>query len=233
MYSGFGRRASALYCGIWLLLLTGVLPGQASAQTSHDAQLWIQSVAIVALPDQWRLHLEGQPRWSQDVTELDHSLVRWALGYAVSRRVVLWAGHAWVPRTLGPDTRHEQRLWQQLSLTLPDTARWRHSLRIRLEQRFLDPWADSSHRLRTMARTVRPLGTSRWSLVLWDELKVNFDDTVQGPGDGFDRNRFFGGTSWQASRAVALESGYLLQTSGPSGARLQDHTALLLTNLTF
>jgi hypothetical protein len=43
----------------------------------------------------------------------------------------------------------------------------------------------------------------------------------------------FAGTSWQVSGPVALETGYMLQTSGPSTARLQDHVAVVLTNLNF
>lgn len=232
MYAAFRRHASTLYYGMSLLLATACLPVHASAQTTHDTQFWYQAVGTIGLPGEWRLHTEGQLRSSQEASELDHSIVRWAVGHPISRRVVLWAGHAWIPRTLGSLTRHEQRLWQQASVTVPDTGRWRHALRFRLEQRFQEPWADSSHRIRSMARTVRPV-RGRWSLVAWDELMLNFDATEGGPRRGFDRNRFFGGSLWQASRRVGLETGYLLQTSGPSTARLHDHTAVVWTNLSF
>jgi hypothetical protein len=206
-------------------------PAPASAQVQHDVQVWTQVVSTLMFSD-WRLHLELQPRFSQDASDLDHTITRWALGRQLTPRMSVWAGHAWIARTLG-DTRHEQRLWQQLSVTLPDAARWTPSLRFRLEQRFLDGWSDNSHRIRSMLRGVRPI-SGPWSLAVWDEFLVNFDRTDGGPRQGYDQNRAFAGALRRFSRHATLEFGYLLQSAKtPAGSTLNAHTAFTWLNLTF
>jgi hypothetical protein len=207
-------------------------PAPASAQVQHDAQVWAQVISTLTLSD-WRIHLEVQPRFSQDASELDHTLTRWALGRQLNSRMSVWAGHAWTARTLGDTTRHEQRLWQQLSLTLPAAAGWAPSVRVRLEQRFFDGWSDNSHRLRSMLRGVRPI-SGPWSLAVWDEFMLNFDQTGGGPHQGYDQNRAFAGVLRRFSRHASLEFGYLLQSlKTPAGPMLNGHTAFTWLNLTF
>lgn len=204
----------------------------ASAQSVHDAQLWTQVVVTPTVATDWKLHLEVQPRWSEDVSALDQVIVRTAVGRAVSDGVTIWGGYAWIPRTLGPGTEYEQRAWQQLSATFPALGRWAPSLRVRLEQRFLDAWADSSHRLRMMGRTVRPLDDGKqWSVVGWNELMVTFDDTESGPWRGVDQNRLFGGVMRQLTRDATLEGGYLWQTLEPPGER-REHNHIVMVLLT-
>lgn len=218
---------------IALVLVVLAAPAQAFAQAQHDSQVWIQFLDTHPLAPEWRLHLEVQPRWSQDVSELDHTLFRWAVGRVLTNRVSVWGGHAWVPRTLGEGVRHEHRVWEQLSVTLPPAARWNPSLRFRLEQRF-QGWEDNSHRLRTMVRAVRPLKTGTWSIATWDELMLTFDKTERGPVRGYDRNRAFGGVLRRLSPKAGLEFGYLLQASNPPTAPPQyDHAAFAWINLTY
>jgi Protein of unknown function (DUF2490) len=99
-----------------------------------------------------------------------------------------------VPRTLGSGVRHEQRLWQQLSFAGPVVGGWTPTARLRLEQRWLEPWAGTSHRVRVLARTQRTLGaTSPWGLFTYNETMFTLDRTPRGPARGFDRNRLSGG----------------------------------------
>src|SRR6185503_1596028 len=128
---------------------------------------------------------------------------------------------AWIPRALGPGIRHEQRSWEQLLVALPVTHRLASVLRVRLEQRFLDGWADNSHRLRAMWRGVQPIGSGRWSGVVWDEAMFNFDETAGGPPRGFDQNRLFGGILRRLSPRAGLEVGYMLQTVNAAGPLVQ------------
>lgn len=204
------------------------------ARATHDAQLWVQILATVKVSPDWMVHLEGQPRWSEDAGDLNQVIVRTALGRRLTDRASLWGGYAWVPRTLGPGTRHEQRAWQQLSATLPNAGAWTPSLRIRLEQRFLDGWQDASHRLRVMGRIVRPLNADRsWLLAAWNEALFTVDDTVGGPQAGVDQNRLFAGVARRLSPKATLETGYLWQTMDPAGAapRAHGHTAFAWLNL--
>lgn len=224
----FPWRNAVLYLVLWLL------PTSVFAQARHDAQLWLQVIETHSLSANWRLHLEIQPRWTQDASEFDHMLVRWAVGRRLNSALTVWGGHNWVPRFLGEGVRHEHRAWQQASITLPAAGRWAPSIRLRNEQRFLEGWADNSHRLRTMIRGVRPLGDGTWSAVAWDEWMVNFDRTAGGPGRGFDQNRVFGGALRRLNPKAGLEFGYLLQTPAtPNGPAQLNHVGLVWLNLAY
>ena len=159
-----------------------------------------------------------------------------ALGRRLSRRVTVWGGHAWTPRTLESGWAHEQRIWEQLSATFPAVGGWTPSMRIRQEQRFLDSWGDTSHRLRMMGRAVRPVDKEKlWSIVAWNEIMFTLDDTQNGPAQGIDQNRVFAGVLRKLSNHAGFESGYLWRTSDPAGAapRRHDHVLFAWLNLTF
>lgn len=209
------------------------LPATAAAQDTVDTQLWVQVLATVRLSENWRLHLEEQPRWYEDISDSYQIITRTGVGRQVHDRATVWGGYAWVAKPPGPGTTHEHRIWQQLSATFPAAGRWTPSLRLRLEQRFQDGWSDASHRLRTMGRFVRPLDDRRsWSLATWNELFVTFDDTASGPWKGVDQNRLFGGVLRQLNPKTGLEFGYMWTTSKePELERTHSHVAFVWLNL--
>ena len=84
-----------------------------------------------------------------------------------------------------PGVTHEQRIWEQLSATIPEAASCMLSLRVRLEQRFQDNWDGSSHRLRLMGRGVRPLDAGRrWNIAAWNGTIAHSHDMEVGPTRG-------------------------------------------------
>ncbi len=219
---------------VWGWLMVLALPAASVAQDSVDTQFWVQVLATVRLSENWRLHLEEQPRWYEDISDSYQIITRTAIGRQVHDRATLWGGYAWVAKPPGPGTTHEHRIWQQLSATFPAAGQWTPSLRLRLEQRFQNGWLDSSHRLRTMGRFVRPLNDSRsWSLATWDELFVTFDDTESGPWQGVDQNRLFAGVLRQLNPKTGVEFGYMWTTSkAPEVDRTHAHVAFVWLNLT-
>lgn len=40
--------------------------------------------------------MEGQARWSNDVSRLGQSIIRPGLGYKISAQTSVWLGYAWV-----------------------------------------------------------------------------------------------------------------------------------------
>lgn len=218
------------------LALCLCLPWSAAGQSTHDAQQWTLLLATVRPASDWRVHLELQPRLGRgdDVIAPDQVLGRWAVGRQVTPRVSVWAGHAWAGNFRSTGSVHEQRLWQQVSVALPRAGDWSPSLRFRLEQRFVDEWSDSSHRVRALGRLTRPLDREgRWSLALWDELFVTLDDTQPGPDDGFDRNRLFSGVRRRLTSVANVEMGYLWQAARPRvGPRQHVHAAFVWLDLT-
>lgn len=208
-------------------------PSVAIAQDTQDGQLWLQALAIGRLSENWRAHLELQPRVFRNVSELGLTIVRTAVGRQVAPRVTLWAGHAWVPRSLGPATVHETRSWQQVSLIYPSAGRWVATGRFRLEQRWLDPWEGASHRLRVMTRVQRPL-TPSWSVAAYDEMMFTLDTTRRGPARGYDRNRLWGGLARRLSPTVSAEFGYMWENSTlPGPLQRNEHVALGVLNVAF
>ncbi len=208
-------------------------PGIGAAQDNPDQQAWVQVLALGQLGDDWRTHVEVQPRFMNDASELGLTIVRTAVGRRVAPRLTAWLGHAWVPRTLGAGVRHEQRIWQQLTFAAPALGRWTPSARLRVEQRWLEPWDGVSHRVRLLARAQRPLGaTSPWGLFAYDELMVTLDRTPRGPARGFDRNRLSGGLSRRLSPSVSTDLGYIWETATITGGRRHDHVVVAVLNLT-
>jgi hypothetical protein len=233
------RFFAALFFAAATFVAPLVSPSSALAQSApavHDTQLWTQLVATVSLSEEWLTHLEAQSRWAEDIGAHDQLIVRTALGRRLSRRITVWGGYAWTPRSLDSGWSHEQRIWQQLSATLPAAGAWTPSIRIRQEQRFHDLWDDSSHRLRVMGRAVRPIDAGkRWSIVAWNEIMFTLDDTAGGPAQGLDQNRLFAGVLRKLSDHAGLESGYLWQTTDPPGVapRRHNHVLFAWLNLTF
>jgi hypothetical protein len=202
--------------------------GQHVADTS-DGQSWIQAIAVGPVSENWRAHLEVQPRWFSDVSELGLVIVRGAVGRRILPRTTAWLGYAHVPRTQGAGTQHEQRVWQQLSLDIPPAGRWNSAGRIRLEQRWLSPWDNSSHRLRLMIRTERPLGRDGWTLAFYDETMLTLDATARGPNRGYDRNRSYGGVQRRIFPRVVAELGYLWENSTIRGPEQRNDHAVIGT----
>jgi len=225
------RRARILAVAALAAVLSGPAPG--AAQDNPDQQAWVQVLALGQLGDDWRTHVEVQPRFMNDASELGLTIVRTAVGRRVAPRLTAWLGHAWVPRTLGAGVRHEQRLWQQLMFSAPAVGRWTPSVRLRVEQRWLEPWDGLSHRVRLLARAQRPLGgRSPWGLFAYDELMLTLDRTPRGPTRGFDRNRLSGGLTRRFSPVVSTDVGYIWETAASGGARRNDHVLVAVLNLT-
>ena len=201
------------------------------APDTQDAQVWVQALAVGPVSENWRAHLELQPRWFDDASELGLVMMRAAIGRRIAPRATAWVGYAGVPRTQGEGTRYEQRLWQQLTLDVPAAGRWATIGRIRLEQRWQEPWADNSHRIRLLARTQRPLASSPWTVALYDEVMITFDDTESGPARGYDRNRVYGGLMRRVSPAFTAEFGYIWENSPSDAGHRNDHIAIGVLNL--
>lgn len=227
---------SLITLAFFFALSAASLQAQQSATEADtvDSQLWVQVVTTLKMSHDWRAHLEVWPRWDENWSQLWQVIGRGAVGRRLGPRMTVWGGYAWIAKPPGDGFTYEQRIWEQFNATFPTAAQWTPSLRVRLEQRFQDGWADSSHRLRLMGRGVRPIdGKSGWSLVGWNELLITADDTQSGPAQGIDQNRLFAGTLRQFNPKVGFEFGYLWVTSkSPNSLRNHDHNLSIWLNLT-
>jgi len=212
-------RAFSLLSALVLVLL-GLGTGEAFASDpSEGDEIW----ALAALQgglgflhpqlDRVKGYLEFQSRWRSFGESFETAfLPRFALGYALTDQLTVYAGHAvilWDPAQKKPYT--EQRPWQQLTWNLPVTGFTLQS-RTRLEERIQQD--NVGMRLREFVKATVPLpGLERVYAAVYDEMFFDLDDTPWGQRRGFRQNRAFAGAGFRvdAAKHVALEAGYLNQ----------------------
>ncbi len=201
------------------MLLLGVWPGRASAQTVDDAGLWFAAFGngrFESLDDESPLRwwFDSHYRLRDDADGFSQSIVRPGLGYAVDADNTLWVGHAWIHTSpvTGRDF-DEHRFWQQWTYS-PSVGQWRFLHRSRFEQRWVQRGDDVGLRWRQFARAQYVLPQRpRWSLVTWDEVFFHLNDTDWGAQSGLDQNRAFVGVGFEPWKCAGhrVEMGYLNQ----------------------
>ena len=231
------RRAGLLALGA---LLAAFLSASttASADTVEDTGHWWMFMlegpigGAPQAPASFRWWLDIQPRFLEDVSGLQQGLLRPGVGYVLGERTTVWLGYARI-RTAsesGP-TSHENRIWQQFwwKPRIGDVAL---QSRTRLEQRFLDTGARTGWRFRQFVKASWNLQPqSRYSLVGYEEVFVDLNDTDFGQSTGFSQNRLFAGLGMglDGGGRARLEVGYLNQFS--SGTTIDTMNHLLSINL--
>jgi hypothetical protein len=207
----------------------------ASAQIVTDGRVW----ASISLQERsntssaWRWGADAFVRTRDGVGGVDSSAGRFMIGYDVTSRSSLWAGYnagGVFPSSGGVTV--EQRVFQQHVWTAP-AGSGGVSLRLRLEQRFIEGNSGAAWRLREQVRFSRPIaGGGRFALVVWDEIFLHLNETSR-LDRGLDQNRVFAGLS-RAVAGVRLEVGYLNQFShSRAGPNRVNHVLSSGASMTF
>lgn len=203
-----------------LVLVVLFAAGTSHAELATNAGGWLMGLGRGSLervsPRLDRVHwwLDVQLRLRDDTSGFQQAVVRPGLGVAVTERVGLYAGYAWVrtARTKANDS-DEHRIWQQL-IWSPRFEPVSIQLRTRLEQRFLSTGDDTGWRFRQFVKLGRAFSFEpRASLVGYEEVFFDLNDTDWGQDAGFAQNRLFAGLAWRfdAGGRVVGELGYLNQ----------------------
>ncbi|WP_156678224.1 DUF2490 domain-containing protein [Sphingomonas profundi] len=203
----------------------------AAAETVTDEQVWLNATVIGTVPgSRLAYFLEAQPRFVDGAGRLGQLILRPAIGWKASDRVTAYAGYAHVvlPVERARD-RNEDRLFLQLSWTLPKSGAGTLSSRTRLEHRRLSTGSDTGWRVREMIRYVHPLGRpQRTRALVSAEAFVALNDTDWGARAGFDQLRGFAGVEIPLAGRTTIEAGYLNQLiNDPGGRRRMNHVASL------
>ena len=209
-----------------LAIIVAVSSRNVEAQTVDDTGLWFAALgngSFDSLPAEspvlwW---FDAHYRLRDDSGGFNQSIVRPGLGLQVTDDQALWAGYAWVrtsPITGLPDF-DEHRFWQQWTAAISDDdLRWLH--RSRFEQRWFETGDDVALRWRQMIRSQKILAQCpQWSLIAWDEVFFDLNDTDVGTQAGLDQNRVFLGVGYKrcANGPVRTEVGYLNQFINSQG----------------
>lgn len=228
--------------GSLVSLVAVALPLAASAQTISDERVWLnvtfQERAGTESP--WRWYMEVQGRTRDGVGDVDQFIARPAVGYDLTSRSSVWAGHGYTPSYLANgtaatgDVLTENRAWQQYLWAGPglgSTLQWR----TRLEQRAIEDNDRLAWRFRQFWRLTRPIhpGLGGLTFVVWDEVFVHLNDTTRTTS-GFDQNRVFVGAGVGAWQGARLEVGYVHQAVHVAGGSdRRNHVLLVFLNATY
>jgi Protein of unknown function (DUF2490) len=193
----------------------------AGSTLSNDFRLWSPVFLTVPLSTSYIGYAEVNPRFGDDVSDLNQLILRTALGYKLNDNWSVWQGYAWntVYQNANnqPDFTGEQRIYQQLSykdkLPFLETFPFIKLLsRSRLEERWIDHTSDTALRARTMLRVDVPLPMiPGWGFVTFDEIFFNLNGVSGGPEAGFDQNRWFIGFNREFMKQFNVDLGYQMQ----------------------
>ncbi|TWU16418.1 DUF2490 domain-containing protein [Allorhodopirellula heiligendammensis] len=211
-------KVRVILIAIWVVLVCQA--GRTSAQTLDDTGLWFAAFGngemktLAGNDSRLRWWFDTHYRLRDDTSGFNQSIVRPGLGLTITDDQALWAGYAWIRTSpIQGNDFDEHRFWQQWTAA-PSAGDFRFLHRSRFEQRWLETGEDVGLRWRQLHRVQRILSDSpQWSLIVWDEIFFNLNDTDWGARAGLDQNRAFFGVGYQrcSQAPVRTEIGYLNQ----------------------
>lgn len=212
-----------------VLTLLHVVP--AAAQTTEDAQFWLNVTAMGRVSENGPLYfMEIQPRLSGGA-KTEAVLLRGAIGLQATPRLSIYQGYSRILLPVeGPGDRGENRSFQQVMWNAGRVGPFDFSTRTRFEQRWLSDGDDMGLRFRNMLRFRLPLRRDRTGIGLlgWSETFVALNDTDWGARKGFDQQRTFAGFELPAGGRSTVEAGYLNHyVDQGNGAARMNHVASL------
>jgi hypothetical protein len=209
----------------------------APATARDDAQLWTGTTVNVRLSDKWRFQEELVARFSDNRNGLYEIESNSLFGYAVSKKVTLWAGYTHDPQYLAGNFRvmehraREQVTFDNVAKIGPGTL----SARLRLEQRWREGQDGTAWRFRPYVKFSLPFREGhKTALVLSHESFVDLDKTSFQTVGGEERMRNLIAISTPIAKRISAEIGYMNQHSFvPNGPDNDDHAASLMLSFSF
>jgi hypothetical protein len=181
----------------------------------------------------WGVHVEGQVRRHDVITQWQQFLFRPGVNYQVSKSVLLTGGYAFARSNVYSEyaapapVSHEHRLWEQAWIRFR-TGDLGWSTRLRFENRFLGTGDGFRYenRFRVLQQVRIPLAPRKY-FTAYDEFWVYVKPYVSN--SWFDQNRAYAAIGFDLSRTLRLETGYLNQALlARNGSRLElNHTIMV------
>lgn len=204
-----------------LVAFAALDPARAAEET---ASLWFTSNIRVPISERFSWNLIVQPRFDDDISQLDRVLVRsW---FDASLPYGLAVGLGYDAHVIeNPVPLLEQRAWQQLAFKRkwPAVRTFGYA---RIEQRFFEDSDGVAVRGRVLLGLAVPLMRSV-DLVARNEFFVNFNETDAGVRTGYRENRLFGGLSRPLNQRTRAEVGYQMLWVNLPGPDAIAHTLML------
>ncbi len=187
---------------------------------SNDFGLWTAINIHAPITEKILTRFQISPRWLNNATDFDQFILHSLLGYKFNDHFSFYQGHAWTKRYIRRFTR-EQRPYQEAVISHEvDKLHFEH--RFRFEERFLQGVDSLALRGRYRIKGIYPLDKNKkWSLVLFDELFINFNSPNNGPESGIDQNRIYAGINRRFNKNISADLGYQLQHRHNPGPRIE------------
>ena len=245
----------ALVAAVWVAASCASAQNTTGRVWDFNNNGWYMYFGDHQVRDKWGVHLEGQWRRNDVITNWQQLLLRPGVNYKMKENWMLTLGYAYVKTH--PYGEHpiahafpEHRLYQQL-LVKQRVGATRLQHRFRLEQRFLgrmsagdggrpklDSWRYQNrfrHFLKAEVPIGRKSGENPWYVAFYNELFLNI-----APRHGasvFDQNRAYGAVGYELGKAGKLEIGYMNQLLARRGGVIveSNHTLQIgfFSNLAF
>ena len=194
----------------------------AVAQTVEDEALWVNATVMGRVDGPVVFFAEAQPRFGDGVSRLSQLLLRPAVGFEVSKDLIIYQGYARVidPVDGGADLQ-EDRLFQQVTWNVGKIGRLEVQSRTRLEQRWRSDGDGMSLRARQLMRFEYPLAARGRRVAALGSMEgfAGLKSADSGGVEGFDQLRTFVGFEVPLAGRSTLELGYLNQTRDAPGRR--------------
>jgi hypothetical protein len=229
------RTSPSLRCALpgLIVALAGLWTISSAQGQIQDAGLWLGAFSqgefsAPALRDRdARWWFDANTRFLGESYPLLQSVIRPGIGRQLNDEQSIWVGYAWIGESIPGIDFHENRIWEQWSLT-QDYGDTTVLFRSRLEQRFVSVGNDAGWRFRQMIRLQRPFrGHDKLMWVAWDEIFFHLNNTDWGARAGYNQNRVFVGIGREPrlTGRRRTEIGYLYQQINvpEDGADLSNH----------
>lgn len=177
-----------------------------ASANEEESGLWTSTSVAKRFNEDVSADVTVQLRFDDDIDRLERTLLRPSVSYHLAPRQAVTLGYD-AHFIHAPKDLVEQRLWQQYQVS-HDFAPLVASLRIRLEERFIDHIDGVPVRVRLKAGADVPLASSPWRFMLANEVFIGLNDTARSQRDGFHENRAFIGFGRALSAALNGQIGY-------------------------
>ena len=215
---------------IYIVLLA--ISSSVHAEIERDDRIWLTYQADYSLSPQLKAMIQIQPYWRNEGSHRDQVTIRPGLYYQITDRAFVGGGYAY---NLGFNNNnqhtHEQRLWEDIGVTLFESNSYKVQERSRFEHRQFEHQGEISTGLRQLLKVSIQLSPT-YTGIISDEAYFNLNKTAQVQS-GFDQNRLFLGVGRKILNATNLEVGYLNQYVAISSPDRMNHVLAINISQSF
>ena len=212
------------------------MPHPLLADTIEDGRYWFALSTQGKLPlKDWGWMFDVNQRYRDEGAHADSFFIRTGISHQINPKTSIGLGfdHI-VNHPAGKAASDENRLWQQIAYKFDPILGVNLSSRSRLEQRWREGGNDTAYRLRQMIKATVPLDINpKLSIITYDELFINLNETDWGVRRGNDQNRAFLGVNWAFTPSASIETGYLNQYVNTRNTDRLNHVLATTLRLNF